>query len=125
MFQLLRTARAKKTSRRGLQYLDREHPGWENRIPADVDISSGEHCVVVHLTGKHYNEGITILGISNPAYLGFCVYGSPGDQAAIAEYSVLTSEFRAGRDDRLKLKKQQTLLASELDRQDVENLVEV
>ena len=43
----------------GIEFLDREHPGWYKKIDLDVlDIKSGLHCVLGQLRGGHYFDFI-------------------------------------------------------------------
>ncbi len=70
------TERAVANAQQGLAFFDQRYPGWQNTVPADVDISSPIKCIYV------------------------C--GDQMSQVVRDEYLVLTMTFRAGREDRLR-----------------------
>jgi hypothetical protein len=94
--------RARENAERGLAYLDANHPDWTSRVPRDVDIKRGDHCVVHFLTDEIYHVGVNMLNIKDPVSLGFFVPGDIGSSSTIEEYARLTLHLRAGRASRLK-----------------------
>ena len=73
-----------KNVERGAELLDRELPGWDERIDLDrLDLGSTCNCIVgqlnpaqAHLKHRRYDKGIAALGVENaPAKYGFNVWG--------------------------------------------------
>ncbi len=65
---------AKLAVKRGIYWLDENHPGWEKKIDLDTfDISECSSCVVGQAIGD-YNESIRdASGVNYPEYLGWAV----------------------------------------------------
>jgi hypothetical protein len=96
--------RAELNAGRGIDWLDSHHPNWAERVPENVDIRLGNRCVVKHMTGRMYHEGVSaLLGNENPAMLGFFVSGDKYSPEVIAEYAVLTTHFQTARSNRLEV----------------------
>jgi predicted alpha/beta hydrolase family esterase len=92
----------RKRAQQGIQILDGTCPGWEHRVPENIDIADGNGCVVAHLLGVPYSHsGARALGIDDPVDAGVFVSGDQQSPAVVAEYCVLSMTFRIGRRNRL------------------------
>ena len=96
--------RARRNAIEGVRWLDENHPDWAQRVPETVDIIDYTHCIVPHLTGLDYHEGVYKLIGNNqdPISLGFFVPGDKKASRTIAEYAQLTMHFRTARANRLQ-----------------------
>jgi hypothetical protein len=94
--------RASRSAAAGIAYLDTSHPGWQSKIPETVDISNPNCCVLAHLVGGQYQEGVRLLGIEHPESLGFFVRGDQRSIGVKAQYALLTLRFKTARNNRLR-----------------------
>lgn len=84
---------------RGVELLDRNHPGWYNKIPLDkLHMADGDYCVLGHLYGTYYT-GLDMLQISPSEHMGM-FYGFVADPVhptpfIDASYSALTRKWKA------------------------------
>lgn len=80
----------------GARLLDREVPGWDQRVPANqVRVQSTRDCVLGHVFG-HYITGLDALGLSDRARIsehGFST--SDHDWDSWLDYSALNREWAA------------------------------
>lgn len=104
---------------RGMKYMDSVNPGWENKIPPNLDVGDDEHCPVFFITGQRFASGVAILGI-DPVSMGF-ESGSHDPVVRRVEHMILTFHFRVGRHVRLIRKDAQEVLDAEA-REEVEEL---
>lgn len=98
------TLKVEERAQAGLQWLDANHPGWEQRLRSDLNVENGSKCVVACLSksGQFSPESCKELGIEDPKALGFFVSGDVRDPAVAHEYAVLTMHFKSGRQERLR-----------------------
>ncbi|GEM_PF-5794416 len=66
--------RVNENGTRGLEYLDRAHPGWEGKIVLEnLNMNNTLFCLLAQLTATSFTRAVLYLQIGNPAKLGFFV----------------------------------------------------